>query len=122
MICDGEQLRAVATRGYPKEYEALARQGFSPTSAFRQLLSAEPFVHLPDPATPGMYGANAPAARQEAQARQDGYVALAVATAWGRAASPAATVPDRPHQRSATRALALSNPLLGSIAEEPKVC
>jgi hypothetical protein len=26
------------------------------------------------------------------------------------------------HQRSATRALALSNPRLGSTAEEPKVC
>jgi GAF domain-containing protein len=53
VICDGGQLRAVATRGYPTEYEALARQGFSPTSAFRRLLSAEPFVHIPDPAPPG---------------------------------------------------------------------
>jgi GAF domain-containing protein len=54
VLWDGEQLRAVATRGYPQEYEALARQGFSATSAFRRVLSTEPFVHVPDPATPGV--------------------------------------------------------------------
>jgi GAF domain-containing protein len=63
VICDGEQLRAVATRGYPKEYEALARQGFSPTSAFRRLLSAEPFVHVPDPTTPGVSDEDLPIRR-----------------------------------------------------------
>ncbi len=52
VLVDGAQLRAVATRGYPQEYERMARQGFSPTSPFRRLLSGEPFVHAPDPATP----------------------------------------------------------------------
>jgi GAF domain-containing protein len=51
VLCDGEQLRAVATRGYPPEYDALARQGFSPIPSFRLLLSGEPFVHVPDSAT-----------------------------------------------------------------------
>jgi GAF domain-containing protein/nitrogen-specific signal transduction histidine kinase len=51
VLYDGEQLRAVATRGYPQEYETLARQGFSPTPPFRQLVSGEPFVHVPDTAT-----------------------------------------------------------------------
>ncbi len=63
VICDGEQLRAVATRGYPKEYEELARRGFSPTSTFRRLLSAEPFVHVPDPATPGVSDEDLPIRR-----------------------------------------------------------
>jgi GAF domain-containing protein len=63
VLCDGEQLRAVATRGYPKEYEALARQGFSATCAFRRLLSAEPFVHAPDPATPGVLDEDLPIRR-----------------------------------------------------------
>src|SRR5262249_21856089 len=52
VLCDGEQLRAVATRGYPQEYQAMGRQGFSPIRAFRRLLSGEPFVHVPDLATP----------------------------------------------------------------------
>jgi GAF domain-containing protein len=63
VLCDGEQLRAVATRGYPQEYDALARQGFSPTSAFRRLLSAEPFVHVPDPTTPGVSDEDLPIRR-----------------------------------------------------------
>src|SRR5262249_3781552 len=50
VLCEGDQLRAVATRGYPPEYEALARQGFPPTLPFRRLLNGEPFVHT-DPAT-----------------------------------------------------------------------
>jgi hypothetical protein len=37
VLWDGEQLRAVATRGYPQEYNAIARQGFSPTPPFRRL-------------------------------------------------------------------------------------
>jgi GAF domain-containing protein len=46
VLCDGEQLRAVATRGYPQEYEAMARRGFSPIPPhpFRRLLRGEPFV------------------------------------------------------------------------------
>jgi len=51
VLCDGEQLRAVATRGYPQEYEAMARQGFPPTSVFRRLLRGEPFIQDADPAT-----------------------------------------------------------------------
>jgi two-component system, NtrC family, sensor kinase len=51
VLCDGELLRAVATRGYPQEYEALARQGFSPIPPFRLLLSGEPFVHVLDTMT-----------------------------------------------------------------------
>jgi GAF domain-containing protein len=50
VLCDGEQLRAVATRGYPPEFDALGRQGFPPIPAFRLLLSGEPFVHVPDSA------------------------------------------------------------------------
>jgi GAF domain-containing protein len=50
VLCDGEQLRTVATRGYPPEFDALGRQGFPPIPAFRLLLSGEPFVHVPDSA------------------------------------------------------------------------
>jgi GAF domain-containing protein len=46
VLRDGNQLRAVATRGYPQAYEKLARQGFSPTPTFRSFLSGESFVHL----------------------------------------------------------------------------
>jgi len=52
VLCDGEQLRAVATRGYPQEYDAIARRGFLPTPPFRWLLSGEPFVQVADFATP----------------------------------------------------------------------
>ena len=52
VLCDGEQLRAVATRGYPQEYDAIARRGFLPTPPFRWLLSGEPFVQVSDFATP----------------------------------------------------------------------
>src|SRR5215470_17827915 len=45
---DGDQLRAVATRGYPQEYDVVARQGFPPTPSFRLFLSGEPFVHVLD--------------------------------------------------------------------------
>ena len=51
VLCDGEKLRAVATRGYPPEYETLARQGFLPIPPFKLLLSGEPFVHVIDTAT-----------------------------------------------------------------------
>jgi two-component system NtrC family sensor kinase len=51
VLRDGEMLRAVATRGYPPEYEALARQGFSPIPPFKALLSGETFVHVSDTAT-----------------------------------------------------------------------
>src|SRR5262249_3214769 len=53
VLCDAEHLRAVATRGYPQEYDALARQGFPPTPPFRLLLSGAPLVDvelLHDPA------------------------------------------------------------------------
>src|SRR3954468_21696558 len=43
VLYDGEQLRAVATRGYPPEYDALARRGFSPIPPFRRLLNGEPY-------------------------------------------------------------------------------
>ena len=52
VLWDGERLRAVATRGYPKEYDAIARQGFLPTPPFRRLLSGELFVHAHNLATP----------------------------------------------------------------------
>jgi signal transduction histidine kinase len=48
VLRDGDQLRAVATRGYPQEYETLARQGFPPTIPFKLFLSGEPFVHILD--------------------------------------------------------------------------
>jgi GAF domain-containing protein len=47
VLRDGEQLRAVATRGYPRRYEELARQGFSPTPPFLRMLSGEPFLSCP---------------------------------------------------------------------------
>src|SRR5262249_39670715 len=49
-LYDGEQVRAVATRGYPQEFDALPREGFSPTPSFRLLMSGEPFVQVPDSA------------------------------------------------------------------------
>src|SRR3954454_7721007 len=50
VLYDGEQLRAVATRGYPPEYDALARRGFSPIPPFRRLLNGEPY-YIGKPAT-----------------------------------------------------------------------
>src|SRR5262249_24356354 len=50
VLYDGARLRAVATRGYPQEYDTLVRRGFSPTSPFRGLLTDEPFVHFADTA------------------------------------------------------------------------
>src|SRR5207247_5933239 len=35
VLRDGDQMRAVATRGYPQQYDALARQGFSAIPPFR---------------------------------------------------------------------------------------
>jgi adenylate cyclase len=51
VLWDGEQLYAVATSGYPQEYDALARQGFSLTPSISRLLSGEPFVQRSDFAT-----------------------------------------------------------------------
>jgi GAF domain-containing protein len=48
VLYDGEHLRAVATRGYPQEYESLARDGFAPTEVFRRLLSGERFIQDAD--------------------------------------------------------------------------
>ena len=52
VLWDGEQLRAVATRGYPREYDTIAREGFSPTPPYRRLVSGELFVHAHNLATP----------------------------------------------------------------------
>src|SRR6516165_70305 len=52
VLHDGDQLRAVATRGYPHEYDVLARQGFPPTPTFRLFLRGEPFVHVLDGSEP----------------------------------------------------------------------
>jgi adenylate cyclase len=51
VLSEGTQLRAVATRGFPQEYDAMARRGFSPNAPFRRILTGAPFVHAPDPAT-----------------------------------------------------------------------
>ena len=48
----GDQLRAVAARGVPQEYEALARRGFSLNPIFKLFLSGEPFVHVLDASEP----------------------------------------------------------------------
>ena len=51
VISDGEHLRAVATRGYPEQYDILMRQGFPATfQLFQQLLHGEDVVHVPDAA------------------------------------------------------------------------
>jgi class 3 adenylate cyclase len=46
MLYDGEQFRAIATRGYPEAYEALVRRPFS--SGLLDLLLRGEVVHLPD--------------------------------------------------------------------------
>src|SRR6266496_1446202 len=50
VLFDGRELRAVATRGYSKEYDALARQGGPPhiVPAFELLLAGERVVQVPD--------------------------------------------------------------------------
>jgi GAF domain-containing protein len=50
VLYDGEQLRAVATRGYPEEYAALARKGgpANLVTAFNQLQQGERLVHILD--------------------------------------------------------------------------
>jgi signal transduction histidine kinase len=52
VLYDGEQLRAVATRGYPEKYAALIRKGVLPHSvtAFGRLQRGERVVHVPDAA------------------------------------------------------------------------
>jgi adenylate cyclase len=62
VLCKGEQLCAVATRGYPQEYEAMARRGVSPTPAFTRLMKGEPFVRG-DPIPPGPLGEDNPLRR-----------------------------------------------------------
>jgi GAF domain-containing protein len=52
VLRDGERLRALAMRGYPPEYEVVARQGYTPTPPSMRLLSGEPFVHIHDTAAP----------------------------------------------------------------------
>jgi GAF domain-containing protein len=50
VICDGEHLRAVATRGYPAKYDALARGGFPArgSALFDRLMAGELFIHIAD--------------------------------------------------------------------------
>ena len=50
VIYDGEHLRAVATRGYPAKYDALARGGFPARGSplFDRLMAGERFVHVAD--------------------------------------------------------------------------
>ncbi len=67
VLRDGDQLRAVATRGYPQEYETLARQGFPPTGSFRLLLSGEPFRHVLDSSQPPTAFDNHPMRRAAAE-------------------------------------------------------
>jgi two-component system, NtrC family, sensor kinase len=43
VLYGGEQLRAIATRGYPSEYDDLARRGFPPPLPFRRLLDGKPY-------------------------------------------------------------------------------
>jgi PAS domain S-box-containing protein len=52
VLYDGEQLRAVATRGYPEEYAALIRKGvpLQSVTAFGRLQRGERVVHVPDAA------------------------------------------------------------------------
>ena len=52
VIHDGEHLRAVATRGYPAKYDALARGGFPARGSplFDRLLAGEHLVHVADTA------------------------------------------------------------------------
>jgi GAF domain-containing protein len=67
VLRDGDQLRAVATRGYPQEYETLARQGFPPTRAFRLFLSGERFVHILDCSEPATAFESDPLRRELAE-------------------------------------------------------
>jgi class 3 adenylate cyclase len=56
VLYDGSHLRGAATRGYPKEYADLVREG-GPASlvpAFDLLLNGEPIVHVPDAAAAPM--------------------------------------------------------------------
>ncbi len=50
VLFDGEELRGVATRGYPKEYETLVRRGGPPSlvPVFAQLLTGERAVQVAD--------------------------------------------------------------------------
>jgi transcriptional regulator with GAF, ATPase, and Fis domain len=50
VVFDGKELRAVATRGYSREYDALARQGGPPhvVPAFDRLLAGEQVVQVSD--------------------------------------------------------------------------
>jgi two-component system NtrC family sensor kinase len=52
VLYDGERLRAIATRGYPEEYAALARKGGPAhmVTAIERLLRGERLVHVPDAA------------------------------------------------------------------------
>ena len=49
-LYDGENFRAIATRGYPQKLDELLRHPYSlePTSPVRALLEGEPLVEIPD--------------------------------------------------------------------------
>jgi class 3 adenylate cyclase len=49
-LYDGNQFRAVATRGFPEAFDRVLRQGFRPNDNHpaRGLITGEPFVHVPD--------------------------------------------------------------------------
>src|SRR6516164_5307032 len=67
VLRDGEQLRAVATRGHLQKYKELARQGFPPTPPFLRMLSGEPFVHVLDSAAPSTAADDHPMRRAAAE-------------------------------------------------------
>jgi GAF domain-containing protein len=67
VLHDGDQLRAVATRGYPHEYDVLACQGFPPTPTFRLFLTGEPFVHVLDGSEPPTASEDHPIRRAAAE-------------------------------------------------------
>jgi class 3 adenylate cyclase len=48
MLYDGRLLQAVATQGFPKQYEVLVRQPFSPGAGHQALIQGEHFFHIPD--------------------------------------------------------------------------
>jgi hypothetical protein len=48
VLNDGERLRAVATRGYPKEHDAVAREGQPVDIPFHARLARGEIVHIPD--------------------------------------------------------------------------
>ena len=48
MTYDGRHFRAMATQGYPEQYEAWVRRSLTPYNYHRALLRGERLVHVPD--------------------------------------------------------------------------